>query len=62
MVKLTLLDGRPIWANLDHMLTATEVDIEGKTKIVFSSGTSITVKEKPDEVMAKAERAVAMSI
>ena len=60
IVKLSLLDGRPIWANLTHLLTAVEEGDRG-TKIIFSSGTSITVKETPDDIRSKAERAVAMS-
>ena len=54
IIKLTLLDDRPIWVNMDHMLSATE-EMRG-AKFVFVSGTSITVKEtlkQIDELMSK---------
>ena len=54
ILKLTLLDGRAIWVNLDHMITGTEED--RGTKIVFAGGTSITVKEKPEDIRAAIPR------
>lgn len=59
IVRLSLLDGRSIWVNLAMLLTATEDPARG-TKLVFSGGTAITVQQTPDEIAAKAERAVAM--
>ena len=53
MIRLTRLDGNPLWVNAELIVT---VEATPDTVLLLAGGQHLMVKEKPDEVV---ERTVA---
>ncbi len=50
MIKLTLLDGRPIYINKDHIICIAPKRNEDAGSIVFMTNKTMEVVEKTDKI------------